>query len=143
MSLDINAGCPTDLVCQQGEGAALLRSPNKLREVVVSMAAVSEIPITVKVRMGYEMEKPIIHERILPHIYSWGASALTIHGRYRSQRYRLVADWSYIASCSQDKPEPYFIDQSSFRFHSLHVFAWIVVISNIFESWWMNNLIPT
>ena len=63
-------------------GSALLNRPKRLKELVMAMSATSEIPITVKVRMGTTTDKPIVHEAVAPQFHDWGAAALTLHGRY-------------------------------------------------------------
>lgn len=110
--VDLNCGCPIDLIFQSGGGSALLAAPAKLRRVLQGMSAVSgETPISVKLRMGVADSKPVADKIInkllerpengLHHLGgSTGVAAITLHGRSRQQRYTKAADWSYIASCS-------------------------------------------
>lgn len=110
--IDLNCGCPIDLVYRQGSGSALLDQPAKLDKIVRGMNAVSgEIPITVKIRMGTKDHKPTA-ERLIDRLVhggpdtaavengASGTAAITLHGRSRQQRYTKNADWSYIASCA-------------------------------------------
>lgn len=110
--IDLNCGCPIDLVYRQGAGSALLDQPAKLDKIVRGMNTVSgEIPITVKIRMGTKDHKPTA-ERLIDRLVhggpdnavvengTSGTAAITLHGRSRQQRYTKRADWSYIASCA-------------------------------------------
>lgn len=110
--IDLNCGCPIDLVFREGAGSALLEHPAKLEKIVRGMNAVSqEIPITVKIRMGTKDNAPNatkLAERMVLGGYEYslldvgppGAAAITLHGRSRQQRYTKSADWGYIAECA-------------------------------------------
>lgn len=98
--IDLNVGCPIDLMYKQGLGCGLLHRTKKLREIVAAMSLTSEVPITVKVRVGKDWDNTIVHSHIAPYIHEWGADALTIHGRTKSQRYRSLARWDYIEQCA-------------------------------------------
>lgn len=104
--VDINCGCPIDLVFKQGAGSALLDHPRKLGRIVRGMdAALGEVPVTVKLRTGIT-EKRTSHARILPRVQTeWGAAAVTMHGRSRKQRYSKRADWDYIKECAHELRE--------------------------------------
>lgn len=113
--IDLNCGCPIDLVYRAGAGSALLDAPSKLEKIVRGMNVVSgEIPITVKVRTGTKDNKPTA-ERLIERLVlggegaydtfgenqaASGTAAITLHGRSRQQRYTKNADWGYIAYCS-------------------------------------------
>ncbi|CAM6111826.1 unnamed protein product [Calypogeia fissa] len=96
--IDINMGCPIDLVVNKGSGSCLLTKPQKLEQVVRVTAAVMENPLTVKVRMGYYEGRNCAHS-FMPNLSEWGVSAVTIHGRTRQQRYSKQADWAYVQQC--------------------------------------------
>ncbi|TYJ52186.1 tRNA-dihydrouridine(47) synthase [NAD(P)(+)] [Cryptococcus floricola] len=97
--VDVNMGCPIDLVFNQGAGTALMDSPGRLGKILVGMnRALGEIPLTVKFRTGVAHGKPNAHKLIPRFATEWGASALTLHGRSRQQRYSKPADWEYIKS---------------------------------------------
>lgn len=110
--IDLNCGCPIDLVYRTGAGSALLDSQGKLEKIVRGMNAVSgEIPITVKIRMGTKDNKPNALKLVDRLVYggqealelgggSSGAAAITLHGRSRQQRYTKNADWKYISECA-------------------------------------------
>ncbi|KAH8377585.1 hypothetical protein KR093_006142, partial [Drosophila rubida] len=105
--IDLNIGCPIDLIYQQGGGSALMRRTNILELTVRSCAALSDkLPFTVKMRTGVYADKSVAHE-LLPLVEEWGASAVTLHGRSREQRYTKSANWDYIEQCaSQAKQMP-------------------------------------
>jgi tRNA-dihydrouridine synthase 3 len=107
--IDLNCGCPIELVYRDGAGSALLDHPSKLEKIIRGMNAVSqEIPITVKIRMGTRDNQPNAlklverlvlggYESSLLDVGPPGAAAITLHGRSRQQRYTKQADWGYIA----------------------------------------------
>ena len=97
--VDINLGCPIDVVCKKGAGSALMTRRNRLRGIVLGAINTLDCPVTVKVRTGIT-EKNIAHQ-LIPHFQDWGVSALTLHGRSKQQRYTKLADWDYITECAQ------------------------------------------
>ncbi|WRT66828.1 tRNA-dihydrouridine(47) synthase [NAD(P)(+)] [Kwoniella shivajii] len=100
--VDINMGCPIDLVFNQGAGSALMDAPGRLAKILVGMnRALGDIPLTVKFRTGIANGKPNAHKLIPKFATQWGAGALTIHGRSRQQRYSKLADWDYIKTCAE------------------------------------------
>ncbi|KAK2768348.1 tRNA-dihydrouridine synthase 3 [Arachnomyces sp. PD_36] len=110
--IDLNCGCPIDLVYREGSGSALLDNQSKLEKMLRGMNTVSgEIPITVKIRTGTKDNAPTaakLIERLTLGGYEAneigqgpaGVAAITLHGRTRQQRYTRTADWQYIAECS-------------------------------------------
>lgn len=98
--VDVNCGCPIDLVFNSGSGSALLDSPGKLGKILTGMSkALGEIPVTVKLRTGIKEGKNTAH-KLMPRLATeFGASCLTLHGRTRQQRYTKLADWDYIKEC--------------------------------------------
>lgn len=98
--VDINCGCPVDKVVLSGCGCGLWeRKGNRLRDVVQSLVAHQSKPVTIKCRMGPDEENPDLHKHIADY-ETWGAAAVTIHGRSRRQRYTKLANWSYIDNCA-------------------------------------------
>jgi len=108
--VDLNCGCPIDLVVKSGAGSALLDMPAKLEKTLRAMNAVSgEIPISCKLRTGTWDNKPPTAQSIINRLIHGGpdarknglgpagVAAITLHGRTRQQRYTKSADWSYIA----------------------------------------------
>lgn len=85
--IDINMGCPVPKVAIKSQaGSALLKNPEKVKEIVEAVVASVPIPVTVKIRSGWD-EKNINAVEIASVIEAAGASAITIHGRTRSQGY--------------------------------------------------------
>uniref|UniRef100_A0AAG5DUJ8 tRNA-dihydrouridine(47) synthase [NAD(P)(+)] n=1 Tax=Anopheles atroparvus TaxID=41427 RepID=A0AAG5DUJ8_ANOAO len=100
--IDLNIGCPIDLIFNQGGGSALLRRQNVLQVMVQSCSRVLADygkEFTVKTRMGIYNNKLIAHE-IVPKFEEWGASLITVHGRTKEQRYTKRADWEYLQRCA-------------------------------------------
>lgn len=110
--VDLNCGCPIDMVFKQGAGSALLDAPAKLERMIRGMNTVSgEVPITCKLRLGVKDGKPTAQRTIERLAFGGsseatnllgapGCNAITLHGRSRQQRYRSLADWTYIAECA-------------------------------------------
>ncbi|XP_046396569.1 tRNA-dihydrouridine(47) synthase [NAD(P)(+)]-like [Ischnura elegans] len=98
--IDLNLGCPIDLIYQQGGGSGLLRRENTLGIIVRSMTGVLNLPLTVKTRTGVHSDKNVAHT-LIPKFKDWGVSAITLHGRSREQRYTRLADWDYINECAK------------------------------------------
>ncbi|KIM28230.1 hypothetical protein M408DRAFT_70263 [Serendipita vermifera MAFF 305830] len=97
--VDLNAGCPIDLVYQTGSGSALLNMAGKLGKCLMGMNyALKDVPVTLKMRTGVRDGMPTAH-KLMPRLYDWGISSVTLHGRTRQQRYTRLADWSYIQQC--------------------------------------------
>jgi tRNA-dihydrouridine synthase 3 len=96
--VDLNCGCPIDLVYQSGGGSALLDQQSKLINMLKGMNYVSgETPITVKIRMGTRDNNPTAQKLINRLIDHGDVQSITLHGRSRQQRYTRTADWEYIA----------------------------------------------
>ncbi|XP_001658172.2 tRNA-dihydrouridine(47) synthase [NAD(P)(+)]-like [Aedes aegypti] len=101
--VDLNLGCPIDLIFNQGGGSALLRRRNILEVMIQSCSRILadyDKEFTVKTRMGIYANKYVAHE-LVPKFEEWGASLVTIHGRTKEQRYTKKADWDYIRQCAQ------------------------------------------
>lgn len=100
--VDLNCGCPIDLVFRTGSGSALLDAAGKLGKILVGMnRALGEIPLTIKLRTGVKEGRNNAH-KLMPRIGAeWNVAAMTLHGRTRQQRYSKLADWEYIKECVQ------------------------------------------
>ena len=101
--LDINFGCPVKKVASKGAGAGMLRDIPKLLKITRDVVNAVNIPVTVKTRLGWDCENKIICELGL-QLQDCGISALTVHGRTRSQMYTGNADWTLIGEL-KNKPE--------------------------------------
>ncbi|KAK7195097.1 Dihydrouridine synthase (Dus) [Novymonas esmeraldas] len=103
--LDINCGCPVEKIVKSGCGCGLWERTGRLRDVVENLAIHQSRPVSIKCRIGPDEEAPSLHRQI--HQYStWGAAAVTVHGRSRKQRYTKFANWDYVDQCAQLTPLP-------------------------------------
>lgn len=93
--LDINMGCPVPKVVKNGDGAALMKNPNLVYDIVYAVVKNSEKPVTVKIRKGFD-EESINAVEVAKAISSAGASAVAVHGRTREQYYSGNADWDIV-----------------------------------------------
>ena len=94
--IDINMGCPVPKVAVRAQaGSALLKDPDKVYEIVEAVVKAVNVPVTVKIRSGWD-EKHINAVEIAKKCEQAGASAITIHGRTRAQGYSGHADWNII-----------------------------------------------
>ncbi len=98
--IDINMGCPAKTVSHRGAGAGLLRQPEKVAEIVTKLVANMKVPVTAKIRLGWD-DKSRNYLEIARIIEDCGASLLAVHGRTRMQNYTGVADWDAIAEIKQ------------------------------------------
>lgn len=100
--LNLNCGCPIDLLYRQGQGSALMDQPPKMIRILKGMNLCSgDIPVTVKIRTGVKdaknTAKPLV-ERLLKE---GDVAAITLHGRSKQQRYTKEADWNYIGEVAE------------------------------------------
>lgn len=94
--IDINMGCPVPKVALRAQaGSALLKNPEKIYEIVKSVVEAVSVPVTVKIRSGWD-EKHINAVEVAKTCERAGASAIAIHARTRSQGYSGKSDWSII-----------------------------------------------
>lgn len=93
--IDINMGCPAPKVVKNGDGSKLLLDLKKAQEIIETAVKNSKVPVTVKFRKGWDKEN-IVAVDIAQIAEQAGASAVTIHGRTRSEFYTGKADWDII-----------------------------------------------
>ena len=94
--IDINMGCPVPKVALHSEaGSALLKNPNKIKAIVESVVKAVNVPVTVKIRSGWD-DKSINAVEVAKVCESAGASAITVHPRTRAQGYEGKANWEII-----------------------------------------------
>lgn len=93
--VDINMGCPAPKVVKNGDGSRLLLDLDKVYEIVKTVVENSSVPVTVKLRKGWDNEH-IVAVEAAKVIESAGAKGIAIHGRTRSEYYTGVADWDII-----------------------------------------------
>lgn len=94
--IDINMGCPVPKVAIKSQaGSALLKNPDKIKEIVSAVVKAVSVPVTVKIRSGWDANSVNAVE-VAKVIEKAGASAITVHGRTRAQGYSGNADWNII-----------------------------------------------
>lgn len=103
--LDFNAACPVKKVCRRGEGAALMKEPEKLRGILKTIAAKWKKPFTIKIRSGWdENSKNAVEISLLAQ--DCGINAIFIHGRDRKQFYKGSVDYKIIADVKKSVAIP-------------------------------------
>lgn len=93
--IDINAGCPMPKIAGGGAGSALMKAPRLFGEIVRAAVEAAAVPVTVKIRSGWD-EQSINAVEIAKIAEENGAAAVTVHGRTKTQLYTGKADWSVI-----------------------------------------------
>jgi tRNA-dihydrouridine synthase B len=105
--VDLNCGCSIPKILKSGSGAALLKNPRKIGEILKVMTKATDVPVTLKIRSGWDaanlnyMEIGVIAEES-------GASLITIHPRTRSALFSGHADWDHIKKLKQKLSIPVF-----------------------------------
>ncbi len=98
--VDLNLGCPIDLVYKRGMGSGMMARKKPLEILIRSMTAVLNRPLTVKMRTGVHADKHLAPD-LAPAVFEWGADLVTVHGRSREQRYTRSADWDFIKTVKE------------------------------------------
>lgn len=106
--IDINMGCPTKKVVRNNGGAGLLSDTDKMVSILNTVKSVSPLPVSVKIRLGFQRGEGGEIERALA-LKENGAVFLTLHGRYASDLYRGVADWEAIAKVKEALGDDYIL----------------------------------
>ena len=96
-AIDINMGCPVPKVVSNGEGSALLKNPDLASEIVEAVVKAVDIPVTVKIRIGWD-KNSINAVEMAKRLEAAGAALICVHGRTREQQYAPYADWTQIAA---------------------------------------------
>lgn len=100
--INLNAGCPLDLLYRQGSGSALLDNPARMIRVLQAMDySANEVPVTLKMRTGVRDGDYAARTLIPRVVQETGVQAITLHGRSRLQRYTREADWEAIAQAGR------------------------------------------
>ncbi len=95
--IDINFGCPVKKVVSKGAGAGILRDIPLMVKLTAEMAKLTNLPLTIKTRLGWDHDSIKIVE-VAERLQDAGAKAISIHGRTRAQMYKGDADWKPIAA---------------------------------------------
>lgn len=93
--IDINMGCPVPKIVNNGEGSALMKNPDLVGRIVSSIVKAVNVPVTVKIRKGFDGDHVNAVE-IAKVIEESGGAAVAVHGRLRSEYYSGKADWNII-----------------------------------------------
>jgi len=93
--IDINMGCPVPKVLRSGAGSALMRDLAKAKEIMSAVVEASSVPVTVKLRLGWDSQNIVVKE-FAQAAESVGIAAVTIHGRTKMQGFSGCADWTEI-----------------------------------------------
>jgi len=99
--IDLNFGCPVRKIANRGAGAGMLRNIPLMIEMTDAIVKATNIPVTVKTRLGWDEDSKNIKE-IARMLQDVGVQALTIHGRTRNQMYKGKADWTLIGEVKND-----------------------------------------
>lgn len=94
--IDINMGCYVRKISERGAGSGMLCQPDKIHRVFTRLSSVLKIPITGKIRLGWD-DNARNYKEVARILEESGASLIAVHGRTRSQAYKGVADWDAIA----------------------------------------------
>lgn len=97
--VDLNCGCPSNTVTGRGAGSSLLKDPEALYQIASAMVKVSSVPISIKIRSGYE-DTSLFTENLLACERS-GASFITLHPRTKIEGYRPPAHWNLIQQAKE------------------------------------------
>ncbi len=103
--IDLNCGCPVPKVVKSGCGATLLKDPIHLAKIIKSMKDVSDVPITVKIRSGWDF-RHLNYTEVALRTEEAGAAMITLHARTRAQGYSGHADHSQTASLKKSLKVP-------------------------------------
>lgn len=104
--IDINMGCPVNKIIKAEAGAKWLLDPNKVYEMVAAVADAVKIPVTVKMRIGWDLDHVFAVENALAAERA-GAGAVAMHGRTRVQMYEGQADWDVLRQVKQELTIPF------------------------------------
>lgn len=103
--IDINMGCPAPKISSNGSGSALMKNPRLCGEIVKAVTAVTDIPVTVKIRKGWD-DDSVNAVEVAKICESAGAAAITVHGRTRQQYYKPPVDYDIIKAVRESVSVP-------------------------------------
>lgn len=103
--IDINMGCPAPKISSNGSGSALMKNPRLCGEIVKAVTAVTDIPVTVKIRKGWD-DDSVNAVEVAKICESAGAAVITVHGRTRQQYYKPPVDYDIIRAVRESVSVP-------------------------------------
>jgi tRNA-dihydrouridine synthase B len=103
--IDINCGCPVPKVMNRGGGAALMRDPQKIHNIVQAISQAVSLPVTVKTRLGLSRESANVSE-VAHAAEEGGAKVITVHARFASDKHRGSADWEALKRIKAERTIP-------------------------------------
>src|SRR6476660_3356385 len=105
--VDVNMGCPVPKIAKHNAGCSLMREPDHAATVIAAMTKAVKIPVTVKMRAGWNDEERNA-PRLAQMVQDAGAAAVTVHGRTAAQSYSGSADWNLVADIAARLSIPVF-----------------------------------
>jgi tRNA-dihydrouridine synthase B len=105
--VDVNMGCPVPKIAKHNAGCSLMREPHHAAEIIAAMARAVSIPVTVKMRKGWDDDEVNAPE-LAKRVEAAGAAAITVHGRTAKQSYSGSADWDVVAGIARSVSIPVF-----------------------------------
>lgn len=103
--IDINMGCPAPKISSNGSGSALMKNPRLCGEIVKAVTAVTDTPVTVKIRKGWD-DDSVNAVEVAKICESAGVAAITVHGRTRQQYYKPPVDYDIIKAVRESVSVP-------------------------------------
>jgi tRNA-dihydrouridine synthase B len=94
--VDVNMGCPVPKIAKHSAGCSLMREPERAASVIAAMTKAVKIPVTVKMRAGWD-ERTVNAPELAKRVEDTGAAAVAVHGRTAAQSYSGVSDWRLVA----------------------------------------------
>jgi tRNA-dihydrouridine synthase B len=105
--VDVNMGCPVPKIAKHNAGCSLMREPDHAATVIAAMTKAVKIPVTVKMRAGWNEDERNA-PRLAQMVEDAGAAAVTVHGRTAAQSYSGSADWNLVADIASRLSIPVF-----------------------------------
>jgi nifR3 family TIM-barrel protein len=105
--VDVNMGCPVPKIAKHNAGCSLMREPEQASRIVAAMVRAVKIPVTVKMRAGWN-ERQVNASELARMVEAAGASAVAVHGRTAAQAYHGLADWELVARVAKAVKIPVF-----------------------------------
>jgi nifR3 family TIM-barrel protein len=105
--VDVNMGCPVPKIAKHNAGCSLMREPAHAAEIIAAMSRAVKIPVTVKMRKGWD-DGEVNAGELARRVEDAGAKAIAIHGRTAKQSYSGVADWDFVTEVARSVSIPVF-----------------------------------